>query len=142
MVSKVPLPDYRADLDERHGSTQKEVNCFCLGFFNFATVVVLDVFKQYCYILSILQIRMSTETETRIGNLLNSSQSQGASTNNASEASGQGGKQRLADRNVTKLGTTLETDSNKEKLSLELKEKQETMKVQFQYGGLTLFVII
>lgn len=25
VVSKVPLPDYRADLDERHGSTQKEV---------------------------------------------------------------------------------------------------------------------
>lgn len=26
VVSKVPLPDYRADLDERHGSTQKEVH--------------------------------------------------------------------------------------------------------------------
>lgn len=26
-VSKVPLPMYRADLDERHGSTQKEVRC-------------------------------------------------------------------------------------------------------------------
>lgn len=25
VVSKVPLPDYRADLDEHHGSTQKEV---------------------------------------------------------------------------------------------------------------------
>lgn len=25
VVSKVPLPDYRVDLDERHGSTQKEV---------------------------------------------------------------------------------------------------------------------
>lgn len=25
VVSKVPLPDYRADLDDRHGSTQKEV---------------------------------------------------------------------------------------------------------------------
>ncbi|KAK7268103.1 hypothetical protein RIF29_20790 [Crotalaria pallida] len=25
VVSKVPLPDYRADLDERHGSTQKEI---------------------------------------------------------------------------------------------------------------------
>lgn len=25
VVSKVPLPMYRADLDERHGSTQKEV---------------------------------------------------------------------------------------------------------------------
>lgn len=26
VVSKVPLPVYRADLDDRHGSTQKEVN--------------------------------------------------------------------------------------------------------------------
>lgn len=25
VVSKVPLPDYRADLDEQHGSTKKEV---------------------------------------------------------------------------------------------------------------------
>lgn len=25
VVSKVPLPNYRADLDERHGSTQKQV---------------------------------------------------------------------------------------------------------------------
>lgn len=25
VVSKVPLPNYRADLDERHGSAQKEV---------------------------------------------------------------------------------------------------------------------
>lgn len=78
---------------------------------------------------------MSTETETRIGNLLSSSQSQGVSTHKASEVSGQGGKQLLADRNVTKLITTLEIDSNKEKLSLELKEKHEKMKVHFQYGG-------
>lgn len=26
-VSKVPLPNYRADLDEQHGSTTKEVHC-------------------------------------------------------------------------------------------------------------------
>ncbi|MDQ9791172.1 hypothetical protein RFY12_03340, partial [Acinetobacter baumannii] len=44
VVSKVPLPDYRADLDERHGSTQKE-------------------------------IKMSTDIERRVGNLLNNSQS-------------------------------------------------------------------
>lgn len=36
VVSKVPLPMYRADLDERHGSTQKEVQyiqttyCICI----------------------------------------------------------------------------------------------------------------
>ncbi|KAJ4784387.1 ATP-dependent RNA helicase [Rhynchospora pubera] len=39
VFSKVPLPDYRADLDDRHGSTQKE-------------------------------IKMSTETERRVENLL------------------------------------------------------------------------
>lgn len=33
VVSKVPLPDYRADLDERHGSTQKEVEYY-LFYFN------------------------------------------------------------------------------------------------------------
>lgn len=26
-VSKVPLPDYRADLDEQHGSNKNEVFC-------------------------------------------------------------------------------------------------------------------
>lgn len=26
VFSKAPLPDYRADLDERHGSAQKEVS--------------------------------------------------------------------------------------------------------------------
>ncbi|CAM8957024.1 unnamed protein product [Rhodiola kirilowii] len=26
VVSKVPLPNYRADLDDRHGSTQKEIS--------------------------------------------------------------------------------------------------------------------
>lgn len=30
VFSKVPLPDYRADLDDRHGSTQKEVICLFL----------------------------------------------------------------------------------------------------------------
>lgn len=76
---------------------------------------------------------MSAETETRIGNLLNSSQSQGVSSNDASGASGQGVKQLSADKNITKLVTTLEIDSTKEKLNIELKEKQEKMKVPFQY---------
>lgn len=78
---------------------------------------------------------MSTETETRIGNLLNSSQSRGVSSSNASGASSQGGKQLSADRNVTKLVSTSENELTKEKLSLELKEKQEKMKVHFQHGG-------
>lgn len=43
VVSKIPLPDYRADLDERHGTTQKEARCLlqiCIGLLNFASVVV------------------------------------------------------------------------------------------------------
>lgn len=31
VVSKVPLPNYRADLDEQHGSTKKEVFCSIIG---------------------------------------------------------------------------------------------------------------
>lgn len=98
VVSKVPLPDYRADLDERHGSTQKE-------------------------------IRMTTEIERRVGNLLDRSQSRGGlSANSSSEASSQRGKQSLADGDMTQPVPILENDSTKEKLSLELKEKHDKMK--------------
>ncbi|EXC12993.1 putative ATP-dependent RNA helicase DHX36 [Morus notabilis] len=98
VVSKVPLPDYRADLDERHGSTQKE-------------------------------IRMTTEIERRVGNLLDRSQSRGGlSANSSSEASSQRGKQSLADGDMTQPVPVLENDSTKEKLSLELKEKHDKMK--------------
>lgn len=76
---------------------------------------------------------MSSETETRIGNLLNSSQSQGVSTDDGSGASSQGVKQLSADRNMIKLVPTLELDSTKEKLSLELKEKQEKLKVILKF---------
>ncbi|XP_015900441.3 DExH-box ATP-dependent RNA helicase DExH1 isoform X2 [Ziziphus jujuba] len=82
---------------------------------------------------------MSAETETRIGNLLNSSQSQGVSSNDASGASGQGVKQLSADKNITKLVTTLEIDSTKEKLNIELKEKQEKMKTSDSLKAMRLF---
>ncbi|CAA6655320.1 unnamed protein product [Spirodela intermedia] len=49
VVSKVPLPDYRADLDDRHGSTQKE-------------------------------IKMTTDIERRVGNLLQKSKEVSHST--------------------------------------------------------------
>ncbi|KAL5545697.1 hypothetical protein UlMin_005384 [Ulmus minor] len=95
VVSKVPLPDYRADLDERHGSTQKE-------------------------------IRMSTEIERRVGNLLESSESQGVSVNNSLGTSAQRGKQSTPDGNIVQPVPVL--DSAKEKRNLELKEKQEKTK--------------
>ncbi|KAF3964534.1 hypothetical protein CMV_011182 [Castanea mollissima] len=101
VVSKVPLPDYRADLDERHGSTQKE-------------------------------IRMSTEIERRVGNLLNSSESQGALTSiDSSVAPSQGGKRKPSSSgvNIIQPDSLSEIDSTKDNLSLELKQRQEKMKV-------------
>ncbi|KDP36104.1 hypothetical protein JCGZ_08748 [Jatropha curcas] len=96
VLSKFPLPNYRADLDERHGSTQKE-------------------------------IQMSAETERRVGNLLNSSQSQRAAPANdfGAAASSQGDKQPSAGVKIMKPVPDLETDSTKEKLSIELKQRQD-----------------
>ncbi|KAM5559305.1 DExH-box ATP-dependent RNA helicase DExH1 [Rosa sericea] len=115
VVSKVPLPDYRADLDDVHGSTQKE-------------------------------IRMSTETAERVGSLLQSSQGQGskqASGNVASVASGsgQGNKQTTVSENTTKTSSSLEPDTvkEKEKLSLQLKESQEKMKVSNSLKAMLTF---
>uniref|UniRef100_A0A2P2JPR1 RNA helicase n=3 Tax=Rhizophora mucronata TaxID=61149 RepID=A0A2P2JPR1_RHIMU len=95
VVSKVPLPNYRADLDERHGSTQKE-------------------------------IRMSTETEMRVGNLLDSSQ-KAASSNGSQGMSGQGPKKTSSTVQMTEPVPKLGTDSGNGKLSVELKRKQDKM---------------
>ncbi|PQM36435.1 hypothetical protein Pyn_25344 [Prunus yedoensis var. nudiflora] len=110
VVSKVPLPDYRADLDERHGSTQKE-------------------------------IKMSTETADRVGSLLRSSQSQGEVSVNVASGSGQGSKQTSASVNASKPVSQLEPDTvkEKEKLSLQLKERQEKMKVSNSLKAMQLF---
>lgn len=97
VVSKVPLPDYRADLDERHGSTQKE-------------------------------IRMTTDMERRVGNLLDDTQGQGREHSVSSTASVEKGKQFPTSVNNIKPTYKLEADSAKEKLSAELKQKQEVMK--------------
>ncbi|KAB1201160.1 ATP-dependent RNA helicase DHX36 [Morella rubra] len=100
VVSRVPLPDYRADLDERHGSTQKEV-----------------------------QIRMSSDIERRVGSLLNSSESQGVvPVSDSSVTPSQGGRKSSAGGNSSKPESLLEIDSAKEKLSLELKQKQDKIK--------------
>ncbi|KAH7854237.1 hypothetical protein Vadar_011602 [Vaccinium darrowii] len=96
VVSKVPLPNYRADLDDRHGSTQKE-------------------------------IRMSTETEKRVGNLLGSSKGK-VPTDNSPNASSQSSKQSVPGVDISKPVPVLVTDASKERVSLELKERQEKMK--------------
>lgn len=110
VVSKVPLPDYRADLDERHGSTQKE-------------------------------IKMSTETADRVGSLLRSSESQGEVSVNVASGSGQGSKQTSASVNTSKPVSQLEPDTvkEKEKLSRQLKERQEKMKVSNSLKAMQLF---
>lgn len=83
-----------------------------------------------------LQIRMSTETAERVGSLLQSSQGQGSKQafgNVASVASGsgQGNKLTTVSENTTKPSSSLEPDTvkEKEKLSLQLKDLQEKMKV-------------
>ncbi|KAL5709082.1 RNA helicase [Ranunculus cassubicifolius] len=95
VVSKVPLPNYRADLDERHGSTQKE-------------------------------IRMSTETEEKVGNLLAGS-SGAIPANGFAGASNQGGKKMLLDKNLNSSCSSSAFDTGREKFSAELKEKQDQM---------------
>ncbi|OMO68611.1 hypothetical protein COLO4_29548 [Corchorus olitorius] len=87
---------YQLDLDESHGSTQKE-------------------------------IRMSTETERRIGNLLDSSRDT-KSADDSGVASSRGATKQLPDVKTTESFSTIETDSAKEKLSAELKQKQENAK--------------
>ncbi|GKV31947.1 hypothetical protein SLEP1_g40596 [Rubroshorea leprosula] len=97
VVSKVPLPNYRADLDERHGSTQKE-------------------------------IQMSSETERRVGNLLDSSSSRVSANDSVIVAPGKEAKQPLPNLIMMNPLSTLKIDSAKEKLSAELKQRQEDLK--------------
>ncbi|XAR64755.1 RNA helicase [Bertholletia excelsa] len=96
VVSKVPLPNYRADLDERHGSTQKE-------------------------------IRMSSEIERRVGNLLDISK-EALSADNSASTSSHSAKQLARDEDKPKPASVVENDSAKETLSFVLKERQEKMK--------------
>ncbi|KAL8505164.1 hypothetical protein ACS0TY_016392 [Phlomoides rotata] len=93
-VSKVPLPDYRADLDEQHGSNKNE-------------------------------IRMSTEIEERVGNLLSSSNG----TNLVKNSSSSGAETSQPKRTeIEKTALLSETDTVSDKLNIELKQKQEKMR--------------
>ncbi|XP_072956855.1 DExH-box ATP-dependent RNA helicase DExH1 [Typha angustifolia] len=96
VVSKVPLPDYRADLDERHGSTQKE-------------------------------IKMSTETERRVENILARSK-EILTINDSAGTSANIYKQSLAGTSVTKSESTSDVDAVKQKFSAELRDLQKSKK--------------
>ena len=125
IVSKVPLPDYRADLDERHGSTQKEVE------YTYPILMSDYLFLAACRnvltMLSFWQIKMSTDIERRVGNLLNSSQSTGATLSSLPSISADLGQKQSAA--PIKYVSSRQTDSSKEKLSVALKERQELVQV-------------
>lgn len=97
VASKVPLPNYRADLDERHGSAQKE-------------------------------IRMSSETEKRVENLLGGSGGT-VSVNKYPGASSQMvQKPHISD--IAKPALQVKNDTGKERLHSELKQRQENLKAR------------
>lgn len=91
----------------------------------------LQCFNTQVFLLCSLQIKMSTETADRVGSLLRSSESQGEVSVNVASGSGQGSKQTSASVNTSKPVYQLEPDTvkEKEKLSRQLKERQEKMKV-------------
>ncbi|XP_016651934.1 PREDICTED: DExH-box ATP-dependent RNA helicase DExH1 isoform X1 [Prunus mume] len=84
---------------------------------------------------------MSTETADRVGSLLRSSESQGEVSVNVASGSGQGSKQTSASVNTSKPVSQLEPDTvkEKEKLSRQLKERQEKMKVSNSLKAMQLF---
>ncbi|KAL9253383.1 DExH-box ATP-dependent RNA helicase DExH1-like protein [Drosera capensis] len=97
LVSKVPLPSYRADLDEHHGSTQNE-------------------------------IRVSSEIERRVGNLLESSKSAVVTDMPSSSASSQNGKLQFGTFGVKEEASVSQNELAKQRISRRLKERQESMK--------------
>jgi len=80
------------------------------------------------HFLIFLQIQMPTEIERRVGNLLNSSQ-KAAAGNESNATSSQGGKHASLGGKIVKPASMLETDAAKEKQSIELKQKQDKLKV-------------
>ncbi|XP_065855874.1 DExH-box ATP-dependent RNA helicase DExH1 isoform X2 [Euphorbia lathyris] len=81
---------------------------------------------------------MSSETERRVGKLLNSSQ-RAAPANGSVGTSGQANKQSSADPNIMKPVSMLETDSAKEKLNVELKQKQDKIMEKVSMKGMKSF---
>ncbi|XP_074556601.1 DExH-box ATP-dependent RNA helicase DExH1 [Curcuma longa] len=96
VFSKVPLPDYRADLDEKHGSTQKE-------------------------------IKMSTETERRVENLLDRSKDVGAKSSSTSTFV-EGDKKTLTTLPISISESISSFNTSKEKFSAQLRDLQDSKK--------------
>jgi len=100
------------------------------------SVPVLFLLLSACRIvltmLSFWQIRMSTDIERKVGNLLNSSHSMGAAPSSSRSVSTDLGPKQSA---ITiKTVSSQQTDTSKEKLSVELKEKQELVQVDKHLG--------
>lgn len=74
---------------------------------------------------------MSTEIEKRVGNLLGSSKVT-VPIDNSPSSSSQSGKQSVPGVDTSKPGPVSVTDAGKERVSLELKERQEKMKVRYR----------
>ena len=124
VVSKVPLPNYRADLDEHHGSTKQEVkHHICVLQTLIMFLLVITYYTQ-------LQIRMSSEIETKVGQLLNDSQV-GIPVDKSSSTSSHTPKGSSNVLELAKPPHMSETDASNEKLSLELKRRQEELRVLF-----------
>ncbi|XP_042375797.1 DExH-box ATP-dependent RNA helicase DExH1-like isoform X1 [Zingiber officinale] len=96
VFSKVPLPDYRADLDEKHGSTQTE-------------------------------IKMSTETERRVENLLDRSKDVAAKSSSTSTFV-EGGKKTLTTLPISISESISSFNASKEKFSAQLRDLQDSKK--------------
>jgi len=76
------------------------------------------------------QIRMSTEIEERVGNLLSSSQDT-VSAGTSSSTSGNSAKLSSKAVETAKPKLTIEDDTATKRLNVELKQKQEKTRVQF-----------
>ena len=82
----------------------------------------------FIFIFCPLQIKMSTETERRVGNLLDSLQ-EAVAVDGPSAVSSQGVEPSSSGASITSSVSNLEIDTAKEGLSVELKQKQEKTKV-------------
>lgn len=75
-----------------------------------------------------MQIRMSSEVEKKIGNFLNNSKGI-ESVDKSSSASNQGAQQSSPNEHIVNPVSVSEIETAKEKLSAELKLRQESLKV-------------
>lgn len=75
-----------------------------------------------------MQIRMSSEVEKKIGNFLNNSKGI-ESVDKSSSASNQGAQQSSPNEHIVNPVSVSEIETDKEKLSAELKLRQESLKV-------------